>query len=124
MDAYKTYLDSLLQLYASRREDLLRLLHDQRAALDNAYRHAGEICGQDWHDAEIPAQDDYGRLIFMDQELHPAYLRLTEATSDLCFTSLHTLPADRGKGVEGLDLHQMRELTPGSLGHIWIRTTI
>ena len=54
-DAYKTYLDSLQQLYASRKEELLRLLHDQRAHLDNAYRHADEICGQDWHDAEIRA---------------------------------------------------------------------
>ena len=33
-EAYETYLDSLLQLYASRKEELLRLLHDQRGHLD------------------------------------------------------------------------------------------
>ena len=107
-DAYKTYLDSLLQLYASRKEELSRLLHDQRAHLDNAYRHADEICGQGWHDAEIRAQDDYGRLIFIDQELHPAYLRLTEAVfRPLLHIPAHFSRLNRGKGTEGLDLHQI-----------------
>ena len=119
-DAYTTYLNSLQRLYASRNQELSRLLHSQRAHLDNAYRHANEICSQDWHDAEIRTQDDYGRLIFIDQELHPAYLRLTEAV----FRPLLHIPAyfsrlDRGKGTEGLDLHQIvQELTAGDLDHV------
>ena len=101
-DAYKTYLDSLLQLYASRKEELSRLLHDQRAHLDNAYRHADEICGQGWHDAEIRAQDDYGRLIFIDQELHPAYLRLTEAVfRPLLHIPAHFFPTEPWKRHRG-----------------------
>ena len=119
-DAYTTYLNSLERLYASRKEELSSLLDSQRAHLDNAYRHIDEICSQDWHDAEIRAQDDYGQLIVIDQELHPAYLRLTEAV----FKPLLHIPAyfsrlDRGKGTEGLDLHQIvQELTAGDLNHV------
>lgn len=120
VDAYTTYLNSLQRLYASRNVELSRLLHSQRAHLDNAYRHADEISSQDWHDEEFRAQDDYGQLIAIDQELHPAYLRLTEAV----FRPLLHIPAyfsrlDRGKSIEGLDLHQIvRELTAGDLNHV------
>ncbi|MCY4189720.1 MAG: hypothetical protein OXD42_00040, partial [Rhodospirillaceae bacterium] len=116
-DAYTIYLNSLQRLYASRNVELSRLLHSQRAHLDDAYRHADEICSQDWHDAEVRSQDDYGWLIFIDRDLHPAYLRLTEAV----FRPLLHIPAyfsrlDRGKGTEGLDLHQIvQELTAGDL---------
>ena len=120
VDAYDTYLDCLVRLYASRKEELLRLLHDQRAHLDNAYRHADEICSQGWHDGEIHVRDDYGRLIFIDQELHPAYLRLTEAVFRpllhilAYFSRLH-----RGKRTESLDLHQIvQELSSADFDHI------
>ena len=107
-DAYETYLKSLLQLYASQKEELLTLFHDQRVHLDNTYRHADEICRQDWHDAKIRAHDDYGRLIFIDAELHPAYLRLTEAVfRPLLHIPAHFSRLNRGKGTEGLDLHQI-----------------
>ena len=120
VDASETYLDSLLQLYATRKEELLRLLHDQRGHLDNVYRHADEICGQDWHDAEIRARDDYGRLIFIDQELHPAYLRLTEAVfRPLLHIPAHFSRLNRRKGTEGLDLHQIvQELASRNFDHI------
>lgn len=119
-DAYKTFIDSLLQLHASRKEELSALLHDWHADLDNAYRHTDDICSQGWHDVEPPSLDDHGRLIFIDQELHPAYLRLAEAV----FRPLLRIPAhfsrlDRGKGTEGLDLHQIaKELSSREFNHI------
>ena len=119
-DAYKTYLDNLLQLHASRKKELVSLMHDHRAYLDNAYRHADEICAQAWHDIEISVHDDYGRLIFIDQELHPAYLRLTEGVfKPLLHIPAHFSRLDRGKGTDGLDLRQIvQELTSTNFGRI------
>ena len=100
----------LVEIHAVHEDKLLHLLHDQSEHLSNAYRHADEICDLGWHDDDIRSSDDYGRLIFVDQEIHPAYLRLTEAVfRPLLQIIAHFSRVDRGKGVDNLDLHQIKQ---------------
>ena len=100
----------LLELDAAHKHALLSFLRDQMPSINNAYRHADEVCELDWHDRALATKDDYALLVTIDQDLHPAYLRLTEAV----LRPLLRLPAyfsrlDRGKGTDNLDLHQIAE---------------
>ena len=118
--AFEGYLQRLIEIHTAHDKELRNLLHDQSTHISNAYRHADEICNLPWHDEEIRSPDDYGRLIFLDQETHPAYLRLTEAVfRPLLRIIAHFSRIDRGKGVDNLDLHQIvQELQSKRYQHI------
>ena len=119
-NAFEMYLNRLVEIHTTHEQQLLHLLHDQNTHLSNAYRHADEVCSLAWHDEEIRGPDDYGRLIFLDQEIHPAYLRLTEAVfRPLLQILAHFSRIDRGKGVDNLNLHQIvQELQSERWQHI------
>ena len=108
--AFAVYFDRLIELDKDDKQALLSFLCDQSLSINNAYRHADEVCEANWHDQNIVVEDDYDLLVSIDQYLHPAYLRLTEAV----FRPLLRLPAHfsrlgRRKGVDNLDLHQILE---------------
>ena len=87
--AFAVYFDRLIELDKADKQALLSFLRDQSLSINNAYRHADEVCEANWHDQKIVIKDDYDLLVNIDQYLHPAYLRLTEAV----FRPLLRLPA-------------------------------
>ena len=107
-DAFQVFLDKLIELDREHKDVLFQVLDDYNAQINNAYRHVNEICAFDWHDEQVQSRDDYERLIFIDQDVHPAYLRLTEAVfRPLLQIVAHFSRVDRGKSVEDLDLYQI-----------------
>ena len=107
-DAFQVFLDKLIKLDREHKDVLFQVLDDYNAQINNAYRHVNEICAFDWHDEQVQSRDNYERLIFIDQDVHPAYLRLTEAVfRPLLQIVAHFSRLDRGKGVEDLDLYQI-----------------
>lgn len=76
--------------------------HD--AELNRAFLHLGEVNNLDWHDF-FDKFDDFELIRFIDQQIHPTYLRLTEAVfAPFCRIIAHFSRLDRGKGTDGLDL--------------------
>lgn len=84
---------------------LRQLIADEIGNIDNAFRHIEEINAFAWHDDPLQAEDDYRKLMLIDQNLNPAYLRLTEAV----LKPLLAIPAyfsriGRGKGTAKLEM--------------------
>jgi hypothetical protein len=77
---------------------------EHAAEIDRAFLHLEEINGLDWHDS-FKKLDDYEVIRFIDQQVHPTYLRLVEAVfCPFLHLIAHFSRIDRGKGIEGLDL--------------------
>jgi len=98
---YLSWLESQHKISSIRIRDYLVKNED---GLNKAFLFLGEINRYSWHDS-FEEIDDYESIRFIDQQIHPAYLRLIEAiyypfTHALAFFSR----VDRGKGTEGLDL--------------------
>ena len=107
-DTFQMFLDKLIELDREHKDALFQLLDEHNAQINNAYRHVNEICAFDWHDEQVRSRDNYGRLVFIDQDLHSAYLRLAEAVfRPLLRIVAHFSRLDRGKSVEDLDLYQI-----------------
>ena len=107
-DAFQVFLGELIELDREHKNVLFQVLNDYNSQINNAYRHVNEVCAFDWHDEQVQSRDDYGRLIFIDQDVHPAYLRLTEAVfRPLLRIVAHFSRLARGKSVEDLDLYQI-----------------
>jgi len=79
-------------------------LKEKANRLDSAMFFLTEINHYVWHDA-LEQLDEYEFIRFIDQKVHPAYLRLTEAAF---YPMIHIAAffsrKDRGKETEGLDL--------------------
>lgn len=84
--------------------------------LNLALLNLEEINNLDWHDY-FEKLDDFEIIRFIDQQIHPTYLRLTEAVlTPLCRIIAHFSRVDRGKGTDGLYLWPvMQELEKTSL---------
>lgn len=106
--AFQAFLDKLIELDREHEDVLFQVLDDYNAQINNSYRHVNEICAFDWHDEQVQSRNDYEKLIFIDQDVHPAYLRLTEAVfRPLLQIVAHFSRLGRGKSVEDLDLYQI-----------------
>lgn len=88
--------------------------HD--AELNRAILHLEEVNNLEWHDY-FENFDDFEFIRFIDRQIHPTYLRLTEAVlTPLCRIIAHFSRVDRGKGTDGLDLWPvMQELEESNL---------
>lgn len=101
---YFEYLEWLNERDRTNRKQLQAYLLDHAVDVDRALLHLDEINGLDWHDS-FEKPDDYEVIRFIDQQIHPSYLRLVEAV----FCPLMRLIAyfsriDRSCGTEGLDV--------------------
>ncbi len=84
--------------------ELQQYLLEHDAELNRTFLHLEEINNLDWHDF-FEKLDDFELIRFVDQQIHPTYLRLTEAVfTPLCRIVAHFSRLDRGKGTDGLDL--------------------
>ena len=112
IDAFQFFLDQLIELDREQKDALSQLLNKHNAQLNNAYRHVNEICALDWHDGQVRSKAHYGQLIFIDQDVHPAYLRLAEAVfRPLLQIVAHFSRLNRGKSGEDMNLyHIVQEL--------------
>jgi len=79
-------------------------LFEHDAELNRAFLHLEEVNNLDWHDF-FEKLDDFELIRFIDQQIHPTYLRLTEAVfAPLCRIVAHFSRLDSGKGTDGLAL--------------------
>lgn len=119
-NTFRIFLDELVKSDRKQRVVLSQVLGKHSAQINNAYRHANKICGLDWHDEQVRSESDYERFILIDQDVHPAYLRLVEAVfRPLLQVVAHFSRLNRGKSVEGLDLYNIvQELKLTSFGEL------
>jgi hypothetical protein len=81
-----------------------KYLSEQDTDLNRAFLHLEEVNKLDWHDY-FEKLDDFELIRFIDQQIHPTYLRLLEAVfTPLCRIIAYFSRIDRGKGTDGLDL--------------------
>ncbi len=101
---YLEYLGWLEKRDQNVRTQLQAYLSEHAAEINRAFLHLEEINGFDWHDS-FQKIDDYETIRFVDQQIHPTYLRLVEAIfCPFLRVVAHFSRIDRGKGTEGLDI--------------------
>lgn len=84
-------------------------LTEHDAELNRAFLHLEEINNLDWHDF-FEKLDDIEFIRFIDQQIHPSYLRLTEAVfTPFCRIVAYFSRVDRGSGTDDLDLFPIVE---------------
>lgn len=94
-------------------------LFEHDAELNRAFLHLEEVNNLDWHDF-FEKLDDFELIRFIDQQIHPTYLRLTEAVfAPFCRIIAYFSRVDRGRGTDGLDLyHIVKEIEKTSLSYV------
>lgn len=101
---YFEYLAWLEERDRMGRTRLQAYLSNHATEIDRALLHLDEINGFDWHDS-FQKLDDYELIRFVDQLVHPTYLRLVEAVfCPFLRMVAHFSRIDRGKGTDGLDV--------------------
>ena len=86
-------------------EQLKEYIQENEDRFHKAFLFLAETNRYDWHDDTFERFDEYETIRFIDQTIHPTYLRLIEAV----FQPFAHLIAffsrmDRGKGTDGLDI--------------------
>ena len=115
MYAMDVFLHELERLEKKDHAALRQLIADEINNIDNAFRHIEEINGFPWHDDQLQGEDDYRKLMLIDQNFDPAYLRLTEAVlKPLLMIPAYFSRINRKKRSENLELHQISEELAGT----------
>lgn len=106
---FKEYINWLIQRKSSDNFTLHQYIKDNMFRLNNAFIFLNEINQANWHDF-IDKTDEYELVRFLDQEIHPTYLRLIEG---VFFPFIHLIAffsrKDRGKNTEKLDVYNCVE---------------
>lgn len=101
---YVEYLEWMSGQDQNNRSQLQACISDHAPEIDRALLHLEEINGYEWHDS-FEKNDDYEVIRFIDQRIHPTYLRLVEAVfCPFMRVVAHFSRLNRGKGTEGLDV--------------------
>lgn len=101
---YNKYIEWLEERNRASQTAFQKYLLEHDAELNRMFLHLEEINKLDWHDY-FEKLDDFELIRFIDQQIHPTYLRLTEAVfTPLSRIIAHFSRVDRGKGTDGLDL--------------------
>ncbi len=101
---YLEYLEWLNERDRKNRKQLQTYLSEHAAEIDRALLHLEEVNGLGWHDS-FEKLDDYEVIRFIDQQIHPSYLRLVEAVfCPLMRLIAHFSRIDRGCATERLDV--------------------
>ena len=101
---YNKFLEWLEDRNRTSQAAFQQYLFEHDAELNRAFLHLEEVNNLDWHDF-FEKLDDFELIRFIDQQIHPTYLRLTEAVfTPLCRIVAHFSRIDRGKVTDGLDL--------------------
>ncbi|WP_320041456.1 hypothetical protein [uncultured Desulfobacter sp.] len=101
---YNKFLEWLEDRNRTNQGEFQQYLIDNDAELNRALLHLEEINNLYWHDS-IEKTDDFEFIRFIDQQIHPSYLRLIEAVfTPLCHIGAYFSRIDRGKGTDSLDL--------------------
>lgn len=101
---YNRFLEWLEDRNKTNQGAFQQYLMDYDAELNRALLHLEEINNLIWHDF-FEKPDDIELIRFIDQQIHPSYLRLTEAVfTPFCRIVAYFSRIDRGKGTDGLDL--------------------
>ncbi len=107
---FEGYLRWLVDRHDSNRRELADYLDRNLAQIHRALVFLSEINRLGWHDSLLSAGDDYSHIRFIDEAVHPGYLRLMEG---VFYRLAHALAffarSDRGKSTDGLDLHNVLE---------------
>ena len=102
---YSIFLNWLKERNRTGKVALQQYLHENDAELNRAFQHLEEINKLEWHDF-FKQPDDFELIRFIDQQIHPTYLRLIEAVfTPLARMVVHFSRMDSGKGTDGLGLY-------------------
>ena len=101
---YSQYLEWLNERDRKARSQLQAYLSDHAVEIDHALLHLEEVNGFAWHDS-FEKLDNYEIIRFIDQQVHPTYLRLAEAVfCPFLRIIAHFSRIDRCKRTDGLDV--------------------
>jgi len=102
--AYSEFLSWIKSRDKKDHTQLQTYICDHALEIDRALHHLEEVNSYDWHDT-FNKVDDYELIRFLDQQVHPTYLRLIEAV--FCpFLKIvaYFSRTDKNKGTDGLNL--------------------
>lgn len=124
---YKYYSEKLFkgmllwldQEYKKNRNEIIRYIEKYKYEISKALYFLEEINKYDWHD-KVMESDDFEVLRFIDQKIHPAYLRLVEGIlKPLVHIVAYFARIARSKSTEGLDIWNiMNEVEASSLNEL------
>lgn len=106
---YKKFIEWLDDRNRTSQAVFQQYLFEHDAELNRSFLHLEEVNNLDWHDF-FEKLDDFELIRFIDQQIHPTYLRLTEAVfAPFCRIVAYFSRVDRGRGTDGLDLFPIVE---------------